>query len=450
LPEDRKSTQRERLVRSMSQIAAHEGYAAATIAKVINHAGVSRPTFYEYFADKDACFLASLTDAQAELHGRVTEAVAKQPPARAVLVAIRALVRFAIEDPTPARLLINEPLAAGPAALDARDAGIAKIARVIEGAHGHAPPTVQTPDISSRVLIGGVYRLLAWRLRRDVLGLDGVVEHLLPWIESYEQPADTHHWSALRPLPPPAPWPLIPESRLRAPALTPHGPGRLTAAVAENQRQRILFATAEIAQEKGYTAATVTDITTRAGVDHRAFSRLFADKQQAFMTIHELGFQRTMAVTARAFVAGTTWPDRIWEAGRAFTQFFEENPAIAHIAFVESNAVGDGAVRRVEDSLTAFTIFLTEGLRDMTQDAPSTNPLALEAIATTIFEIGYHESRRNQNREMSNLLPHVTVIALAPFLGAADANEFIDQKLGDSARPRPPTEPHANLRRAAK
>ncbi len=44
------------------------------------------------------------------------------------------------------------------------------------------------------------------------------------------------------------------------------------------------------------------------------------------MAVHELGLQQTLALTAEAFFTGASWPERLWEAGRAFTQFLEINP----------------------------------------------------------------------------------------------------------------------------
>ena len=103
----------------------------------------------------------------------------------------------------------------------------------------------------------------------------------------------------LKPLPPLVRSPYLPPTTLRAPP--PLGPGRPRLSeeeVAENHRQRIMFATSQIVQERGYTAATISEITRLAGVDGRAFYRLFADKQEAFGSIHELGFQYLMAATA--------------------------------------------------------------------------------------------------------------------------------------------------------
>jgi AcrR family transcriptional regulator len=51
-------TPRLRLVGALATAAAEKGYAATTIADIVRHARVSKRTFYEHFADKEACLLA--------------------------------------------------------------------------------------------------------------------------------------------------------------------------------------------------------------------------------------------------------------------------------------------------------------------------------------------------------------------------------------------------------
>jgi AcrR family transcriptional regulator len=412
----------------MSSVVVRDGYAAATIAQVIREAGVSRPTFYDYFTSKEDCFLAALREVHQDLRASIAEAIAGAPIGDGAQAATAALVGFAKAEPERARLLMSEPCAGGPIALDARDGSVEEIARIVEQAQSRVPDDMATPDFSASLLIGTIYRLLAARLRRNERAMDGVLEDLLQWLASYCRPRGEHRWATLVPVAPPAPWPVQPEAALRAPPPLAPGRPRKGEDVLANQRQRILLATAHATQAKGYTATTIADISRLAGVDHRVFASCFADKQEAFMAIHELGFQRTMAVTAGAFVAGESWPERIWEAGRAFTQFFEQHPTIAHIGFVESYAVGSEALQRVEEVLGAFTIFLQEGYQCLgRRSRPSS--LALEAIAGATFEVAYQRTRANGRLAICGLLPHVSFISLAPFLGASEANRFIDGML---------------------
>ena len=416
----------------MVTVANRDGYAHANVSAVIAEAGVSRPTFYEYFKDKDECFLAALSDIQERLVGAVREAVDSHAPQRAIEAAITALVEFANTEPQTARLLMSESMSAEARALDVRDEGIARIEQVIEEAHGEVPAASEVADVCPRIVIGGVYRLLATRLRRGEPRLSGLFGDLLDWVGRYRS-AGEHRWRTLEATRRPEGSPFLPATPMRAPvALGPGRPRLSVEQVAANHRQRILFAAAQLAERQGFTATTTAEITKLAGVDGRAFYALFTDKQDAFMTVHELGFQEIMAVTAGAFFAGSTWPERSWEAGRAFTQFLEQNPTVAHVGFVEAYAVGPGAIQRVEDSHVAFTIFLQEGY----QHAPSEHPpsrLALEAIVTTIFEIVYHQARASAKPQLAGLLAHMMFLWLTPFTGPAEANEFLDQQLAASA-----------------
>src|SRR5664280_1786990 len=203
------------------------------------------------------------------------------------------------------------------------------------------------PDLEHQVLIGGIYRILATRLRRGEAAISKLTDELLAWIKTYERPVCEHHWRMLVPGPPAPPSPFVPDVPIQdMPGALPPGRPRISEEqIAENHRRRILYATTLLGERKGYTATTVADITKLARVDGHVFYRLFADKQDAFMSVHEIGFQVLMDVISKAFFAGTDWPHRSWEAGRALTQLLEVNPLVAHVGFVEAHAVGPGAVQ---------------------------------------------------------------------------------------------------------
>jgi AcrR family transcriptional regulator len=429
LQRGRQSTQRERLLTGMITAANRDGYARANVSAVISEAGVSRPTFYDYFADKDDAFIAAVNEVQDRLLAAIRAGVRDEPPELAMQASIRALVGFASSEPAIARFLVNEPMAGGPTALDARDRGLSALERVIQQRYQRVDPRTPIPDFSPRMLLGGMFRLLASRLRRGEPSLTALVPDLLSWVASYEQPAGDHRWRSLKAEPSPPTSPFVPTEPLRAPDMLPPGRVRMSEEdIAENQRQRIMFAAARLAEDKGYAAITIGDITKLARVDGRVFYSMFSDKQEAFMAVHELGFQRVMDVTAGAFFAGSTWPERNWEAGRAFTQFLERNPMIANVGFVEAYAMGSGAVQRLQDSQTAFAMLLQEGYQYVPEDARPPR-LALEAIIATIFEVVYQRARSSGRPRLSGLLAHLNFLVLSPFIGPREANAFIERKL---------------------
>ncbi len=415
-----------------------DGYAAANVASVIDEAGVSRPTFYEYFSDRDACFIAAVLEIGERVCHEVRRAVARGPVAATASTAgvagtagtaIQALVEFAENEPAQARFLMSETLAGGPRTLNARDQSVGAIAAIIDQACVEAEGGAALPDLASATLVGCVYRLLAARLRRGERTIGGLSGELLSWIALYTLPAGEHRWrtaiacdGSVRAAP------TIGGALYPPPPLPPGRPRLDEDAVAENHRLRIMFATAQLAHQQGYTATTIADITRLAGVDGRVFYRLFADKEQAFGAIHELGFQQLMASTAGAFFAPEQWPQRMWEALRALSGWLESNPTIASVGFVESYAVGPGAIQRVEDSLIAFTIFLEEGFQYRPAPVPVSR-VGLEAIVTSVFEVLYRQIRERSEPEIAASLPALIHLSLTPFLGPVETDTFIEQML---------------------
>jgi AcrR family transcriptional regulator len=429
LQKGRKGTQRERLLTGMITAVNREGYAGANVSEAIAEAGVSRPTFYDYFAEKDDCFLAAIVDIELRLLGQVDATMRDVEPGQAVAAAMSAIVAFATAEPAMARFLMSEALAGGPAVLDARDASIVKLAKAIDRPAKSLSAEQSSPDLPTEMMLGAVFRLIGSRLRRGERALGPTLGDLLAWVDSFTRPLGEHRWRSMKPHKTPAPSPYLPATAPRAPA--PLGPGRprmSEEAVAENHRLRIMFATAEVVQQHGVEASTVQQITRLAKVDGRVFYRLFADKQAAFSAIHELGFQYLMASAAAAFFAGASWPVRIWEVVRATSESVQRTPSIAHVGFVEAYAIGTRGIQRVEDSRIAFTIFLQEGYQYGEAELKPSR-LALEASITTVFEILYRTARQSPAPKTTRLTGHMTYVCLAPFLGAEAASEFVEEQL---------------------
>ncbi len=71
---------RSRLLQAMAQLASDKGIAATTIADLVAEAGVSKRTFYEHFAGKEACFLALFRAASGSALRTLREAVVPERP----------------------------------------------------------------------------------------------------------------------------------------------------------------------------------------------------------------------------------------------------------------------------------------------------------------------------------------------------------------------------------
>jgi AcrR family transcriptional regulator len=421
-----KETQQDRLLAAIVSVSCKHGYEAVTIAQLVSHAGVTRATFYKSFASKEICFVAALERIEHDVLAMTRRSIAERPQQIAAAAAITEIVSFAREHPTKARFLMHEAMAAGRLARAARDHTVTKLARLIEDAYRHVRTDTPVPALPGETLIGALFRLLALRLLHGEPALTTLEADLLDWLAAYECPAEQRRWRTLTPAATPPCSPFLARAPLRAPpALPPGRPRRSALSAAENQRLRILFATAEIVRRDGYAATTVVEITRAAGVDGRVFYKLFSGKQEALAGVRELAFQNSMAVTAGAFFAGGDWPARVWRAGATFTQYLQENPGLTHACIVESHAGSPETAQRLQDLVAGFTIFLQEGYdyQPRRQTVPST--VALEAIAQANLEILYRQALGDSSSAMTELLAHLAYVSLTPFVGTTKASELI-------------------------
>lgn len=119
--------QRARVLEAIARVVAERGYEAATVADIVREAAISRTTFYEQFASKEACFLEAYRHGVEVVDDRIRTAVHAAGPAgwRAQLRAgIRSYLDALAADPALARTTLHEVQLAGPAALDARNAAL--------------------------------------------------------------------------------------------------------------------------------------------------------------------------------------------------------------------------------------------------------------------------------------------------------------------------------------
>jgi AcrR family transcriptional regulator len=153
-------SQRERLLDAMAHAVAQKGYKQARVADVVAAAGVSRKTFYEMFADKEACFLAAYEAIFSDIMASVLEAYESRRrwPDR-VSAALAALLDRLASEPDYARAGIVEVLAAGTKAIAARDAALVAFRTFFDPSRPEVPDR-GIPPIVAEATVGGIYEVM--------------------------------------------------------------------------------------------------------------------------------------------------------------------------------------------------------------------------------------------------------------------------------------------------
>ncbi len=181
------ASQRARLIDAMAQVVAEKGYPATTVADVVERAGVSRRTFYEQFADKEACFLATYDAGLAAVLSHIREAVEVNPAAgwrERARAGVESFLALLASEPAFAQALQVEILTAGQAALDRRAGMLVMFGGIWRNVHERArteePALPVLPDEVFTILSAGLEELVRDCIRtRGPAALPGLADPIL-------------------------------------------------------------------------------------------------------------------------------------------------------------------------------------------------------------------------------------------------------------------------------
>jgi len=178
------NSQRSRLLGAAIRIAGSEGYAGMTVSAVISKAGVSRKTFYEFFSDREDIFLAAF-DLVVEQAIEGCRAVYDEEgtwPERLRRVLEHGLAALAAH-PHEASMGFVEVLAAGPRALQRRDAAMREFMQFLSPGYeaaaqaGDEPPI---PPLMPEAIVGAIFEIVYARvLQQRTAELPELLEQLM-------------------------------------------------------------------------------------------------------------------------------------------------------------------------------------------------------------------------------------------------------------------------------
>jgi AcrR family transcriptional regulator len=180
--------QRERLMVAMTELLAAHGYSGVGIGEVAERAGVSRASFYECFADKQACAFAAYDRFIDVLLGRLAASVDPDDDwdgfMRTLLMTYFGILQ---DDLVVGRAFQVEMDAVGPQARERRRVALVRFAEFIAAQHDRlaaGDPTLQ--PLPARAYLAAVYAarqivsdLLDQEPEPDLLALDG---DLVGWV----------------------------------------------------------------------------------------------------------------------------------------------------------------------------------------------------------------------------------------------------------------------------
>jgi len=173
--------------------------------------------------------------------------------------------------------------------------------------------------------------------------------------------------------------------------------------LAAGQRERILAATEGLVSERGAPATTIEAIVKGAGVSSATFYEHFRGKEECYVA----AFERAVGELRAAVPAGLSWPRDARPALAALLAALDAEPARARLCFVEAQKGGPRLRAGYEEALEAVAAELAD-------------PLA-EAIAGGLAWLVRERLELGGGEGVQDLLPRMTEVVLAPYLGGGAA-----------------------------
>lgn len=170
LPSDLiRAIQRQRLIMAMLKATSDLGYRRANVQDVIDRAGVSRPTFYEHFSNKEDCFLAAFDSSARRLRDQVDSAAGEGRSWREqVRLGMRAMLDFAGAEPDTVRTVVVEARAASAEAVLRRVELLDYFSDCLDArAQALLPADARFTEVTAAGVVGGIEALLYARLCRS-------------------------------------------------------------------------------------------------------------------------------------------------------------------------------------------------------------------------------------------------------------------------------------------
>jgi AcrR family transcriptional regulator len=437
--------QKRRLLLAMIDAVGEKGYRATTISDLVGRAGVSRKTFYEHFANKQECLLATFDVIAADGRQRAIEAYRKaegEGLQGAVEASIRALFEATIDNPGAARLNMVEIVAAGPAGVERRERAVEQYRGFVRGILQRKPDDGTVPEAVVRAVVGGLSRILYSRVRHGRRAeLRQLVPDLMRWVTCYRPTppalaaAEERYIHAYAP---------APDAELVAGG---RAPGTLTSSsggdlglvrgmtnvlrsfALHSQRERIVDAVANLTAADGYADLTVEKIASEAAMSLQTFYEHFKSKEEALLFTYEVGHARGLALVERAYAAQTDWPRGVKAAVGSLLQYLGSEPAFARLALLHMLIATPRTAERANAGITEYLSVLEPGFEE-TSEHRKPPAITIEAIGGGLFELMYHCVMLDRIGDMASTTTHATYVALAPFIGPEEAAKVASEPLG--------------------
>jgi AcrR family transcriptional regulator len=403
--------QRSRMHGAMIEAVAANGYEGTSVKQVVSLAGVSRRSFYEQFANKQECFLATYDVIATRSAGRVSAAyrAARGGAEDRLQAAFGELGAAMSTNWNSANLVILEaPKVGAPALLRLRRAS-QTFEQMLSATFEHASTASPLPAPVIRGIAGGLHAAMSKCLREgSAEKAPQLAQEMFQWTLLFQTPAAKQLAERLSER---ARLALV-QGRKAQNGASANGGGHAE----RDDRERLLEQALRLAVLEGYRELSAPQIADAANVPIDAFFELFAGKDECFLAALDMLGDQLKTVASDPALRGAEWPQAVRRTIRELMGYLADHPIYAHTIAEGAFAAGPEAAARNLRLAYGIAARLTEGAPDQARSV-----LVVQGVAGALSHTVRCQVASGQIQLLSVLSDYLTYIALTPFIGAEQA-----------------------------
>jgi AcrR family transcriptional regulator len=409
--------QRSRMHGAMIEAVASNGYERTSVRQVVGLAGVSRRAFYEQFANKQECFLATFDVIAARGAGRVSAAYqeAGGDVQERMHAAFGELTAAISANQKSAHLAIVEaPKAGAPALLRLRHAS-ATFEQMLAHCLGETSPAGVLPAPVIRGIAGGLHAAMSRCVREGSPdAAPQIAEEMLRWTLLFSTPSGRRVAERLseRARQALAQGRKAPARNVKA-TLSPGAPGA-------DERERLLEHALLMAVAVGYRELSAPQIADSAGVSIDCFFEHFEGKAECYLAALEILGERLLCLASDAQAPSGGWPQAVRARIGQLLGYLADHPIYAQTIAEGAFAAGPEAIDQSVWLTNAVAAALTGGAPVVADSA-----LAVQGVAGALSHTIRCQVASGQIQLLSVLSDYLSYIVLAPFVGSEDAARVV-------------------------
>jgi len=402
--------QRRRLYGAMVASVAERGFENTRVADLVELSGVSLRSFYDLFADKEACLAGAIESLVSSSLDPLLAAPGEKKWETESRELLQGFASWVVAQPAAARMCLVEAHVAGGEAAAAIELALMRGEGLIRQRLAASPEWSGLPAEMATVVAAVPLELIAIQLitGHPQLILD-MAEDLADLLQSIKPPT--------RPL----------RSAARAPEIRPEE------LEASDHAERALRAFEALLTQQPYGEVTMEQVAKRAKMSVRTLYANFSDREDLLLSAIDSAGAQVVAGALPAYRRASTPPEGMRSVFGAFFALLAARPNLAHLLLVATYEGGAPALLRRGEALRPLETLFT---RSAPHPVPVGRSLFPKAMLRGVISLARRRLIETGSAGLPSLATTCTYLVLAPLLGAEAATAAAE---GKTYR-RPPTE----------